>query len=188
MGYTIPTSEPTEFVAGDLLSWYKDLSDYPASSWTLTYALQLEGAGAQKSLTASASGDRHLISVAAATTAAYTAGIYHWQSYVTSGTERHAIERGRMTVVANFAASSTTIDARSHIKKVLDALEATILGKASVDQMAFSIGGRSLSRMSPTELREWYAAYRVMYADETRAEQVARGLGNRGKVRTRFIG
>jgi len=37
---TIPTNEPSTIIAGDTWQWSRrDLSDYPASSWTLEYYL-----------------------------------------------------------------------------------------------------------------------------------------------------
>src|SRR3990170_3975155 len=39
----IPTIEPSEIVAGDTLKFKKSLSDYPATTWTLTYYLLKSG-------------------------------------------------------------------------------------------------------------------------------------------------
>ena len=38
MAQSIPTTEPTRLRAGDTWQWRReDLSDYPATAWTLTY-------------------------------------------------------------------------------------------------------------------------------------------------------
>ena len=38
MAASIPTTEPTSLRAGNTWQWRReDLSDYPASTWTLTY-------------------------------------------------------------------------------------------------------------------------------------------------------
>ena len=77
-------------------------------------------------------------------------------------------------------------DNRSHVKKVLDALEATLENKASQDQLSYSIAGRSLSRLSPTELIQWRDRYREEYNREVQAERIAQGLGNSNKIRVRM--
>ena len=46
----------------------KNISDYPASEWTLTYYLRKDGA--------TADGDTHLVTVATTTTTGYAAGVY----------------------------------------------------------------------------------------------------------------
>ncbi len=70
----------------------KNISDYPASEWTLTYYLRKDGATAT-SFSATADGDTHLVTVAAATTAGYAAGVYDFISiYPTS---RQIISKSR---------------------------------------------------------------------------------------------
>ena len=67
--------EPEKLTSGVTWKWKKTVSDYPASEWTLTYYLRKDGAAAT-SFSATADGDTHLVTVAAATTAGYAAGVY----------------------------------------------------------------------------------------------------------------
>ena len=55
--------------------WKKTLSGYPASEWTHTYYIRKSGATATN-FSASADGDTHPVTVAAAITAGYAAGVY----------------------------------------------------------------------------------------------------------------
>ena len=82
----IPTTEPSSIKAGMTVKWKRTLSDYPATLWTLTYVLFK--AGTQIKFNASADGTDHSVTLAKATTAAYTAGNYTWQAYVDDGSER----------------------------------------------------------------------------------------------------
>ena len=67
------TVEPKRITAGDSVTWTRSLSDYPASSgWVLSYAL-INAAG-KISITATASGADHLISVSATTSVGWAAG------------------------------------------------------------------------------------------------------------------
>ena len=180
MGSNIPAT----LQAGDTWEWEFSDSDYPASTWTLTYALV--DSNRKITITASADDDTHSVSVAMATTAAYVPGIYHFQAYVTDGTDRFKVDEGTVEVLPNFAAA-TAYDNRSHVKKVLDALEALIEGKASKDKASYSIGGRSISHMSPAELIEWRDNYRAQYVREIRKERIAQGKAAGSTVKVRFV-
>jgi len=185
MAAAIPTTEPTVIISGSTVKWTKSLSDYPASTWTLSY--QFVNAADAQAVTCTADGEDHLATITAAQTGAMTAGDWYWQAKVTDGSEVYAVGTGMVTVKANFAvAGATSYDARSHVKKVLDAIEALLEGKASEDQASMSIGDRSLSRYSFNELMALRSQYRSEYAREQREERIAAGLGHGGKVRIRF--
>ena len=79
--------EPEKLTAGVTWKWKKTISDYPASEWTLTYYLRKSGVTAT-SFSAAADGDSYLVTVAAATTAAYASGIYDFIGWVIKGTEK----------------------------------------------------------------------------------------------------
>ena len=185
MSVTIPTIEPSSFVCGDTVQWTKSLSDFPATTYTLTYSFVKDGK--QFAVTGAASGTDYLMTILAATSAALTAGTYRWQAYATLSTARYPVGSGTTVVTPNFAVATTGYDDRTHVKKVLDALEAVILGKASNDQLATSINGHSLSKYSPAELITWRNQYRAFYAQEQKEERIAQGLGHSGKVRIRFL-
>ena len=65
--------EPEKLTSRSHMEMEKNISDYPASEWTLTYYLRKDGATAT-SFSATADGDTHLVTVAAATTSGYAAG------------------------------------------------------------------------------------------------------------------
>ena len=94
MAHQVPTYEPDTITAGDLITWKKSLGDYPAGeSWTLSYALT--NSAAQITFTGTADDDDHLISVSAATSAAWAAGTYSIQGYVTKALERYLVYKER---------------------------------------------------------------------------------------------
>lgn len=182
MAWDIPSGEPSELVVGDDWQWTAS-SGYDPATWTLSYALVKSGN--LISITASNNGDgTHLVDVAKATTAGYTAGTYRWQAYITDGTDRHLVRRGTVTVLPNYAAGA--LDDRSHVKTVLDALEALIEGKATSDQASISIGDVSLSRLSTTELLDWHRRYQYLYQQELDAEGVEAGKATKNRVEVRF--
>lgn len=183
-----PTSEPAELIAGDRWAWKRtDLgSDYPPASYALSYSARLESTGTEIEITASESGSDYVIEVASSTTAGYTAGVYHWQAYITrsSDSERITVDSGTFEVIANRDAS--TADPRSHAKIVLDAIEAVIESRATKDQESYTINGRSLSRTPMKDLLMLRDRYKAMYASEQRKESIANGRGHSGRVLVRL--
>lgn len=184
-GANTPRVEPETIVAGDTVEWYRDIDDYPASEgWTLSYALV--NSSGKIDITAGADGDAHLVSVDTSTSANFSAGDYRWQAYVTGSGKRYLVGTGRITVKANYATQTAGLDDRSHAETTLDALRATIEGRASNDQLEMQINGRRIVRMGGAELREWYSFYENQVKSERAAEKAARGLGTGRRILTRF--
>jgi hypothetical protein len=181
-------TEPTTFIVGDRLAWKRtDLgTDYAPASYALQYSARLESTATEITITAGESGSDYIVEVAAATTAVYTAGIYHWQAYIvrSSDSERITVDSGTFEVKANRDAAAT--DPRGHVKKVLDAIEAIIEKRASKDQESYSIQGRSLGRTPIADLILLRDRYRAEYVREQRAERIRNGLGHSGVVKVRF--
>ena len=171
-----PEVEPSLLQLGDFWSWKRtDLNnDYSNSLYVLSYEFNLIDCSthANFTITASASGDDYVVEVASATTATYTKGNYNWVSYITrsSDSARIKIGEGFTEIEDNFATTSTSV--RSHAKKVLDAIEAVIENRASMDQSSMSIAGRSLSRLSIDELMTFRDRYRAEYLKEVKRARI----------------
>ena len=70
--------EPEKLTSGVTWKWKKTISDYPASEWSLIYYLRKDGV-AISSFSATADGDTHLVTVAAATTAGTPMTAVQWK-------------------------------------------------------------------------------------------------------------
>lgn len=169
---------PSRIVAGESVSWKWLDSNFPPATWTLTYSFLTSSARFQA--VATASSDYHLVEIPASTSADYAAGTYNWQAHVSNGTERYKVAEGVIEVVTDFgaAAQSSGYDSRSHVKKVLDLLEAVIEGRASKTQMTQNVGGVQVSHISPETLLKLRGRYRRMYQNE---------LVEAGKAKSRRI-
>lgn len=177
-------SIPKLIRAGDTLDWTDTVSDYPASdSYTLKYVL---AASNIITIEGVASGSDYDFDVAATETAKWVPGIYSYQAYVTDGTKEFTVETGSLEVLVNLRVQKPGYDGRSHIKTVLDALEATIEGRATKQHSSISIAGRAISLLSPAELRKEYLHYKHLYRREQEAERIAAGLDAKNKIVTRF--
>ena len=186
-----PTAEPAVLVAGDRFTWKRDdlASDYSPSSFALTYEFHEDsgGGGSHKfTITATEADDTYYIEVGSSTTASYSVGDYIWEAYITrsSDSERIMVDSGRTEITENLA--NTNADIRSHAKKVLDAIEAVIEGRATIDQSSFSIAGRSLSRMSVDELMTFRDRYKAEYLKEIKLARIRNKQGSGNTIKVKF--
>lgn len=160
----IATKEPTEVVSGDTIQWRReDISDYPATLWTLKYHLR---GPSQIEITASADGANFAITVTAADSATWNPGTYAWEAYVydiAATGLRHKVPgaSGRIEVTKNYAEADDVYDPRTVNEIILDNVNAVLSNSATLQQLAYSIGGRSLSRHSLTELRALKNEYEI---------------------------
>jgi hypothetical protein len=183
----IPTTEPLQARAGMTWQWRReDLADYPASTWTLKYWFKKTGStGANFSITASADGANFSISVAATTTQGYTAGDYTWAAVVTAGSEAFEVDHGFLKLLSRYD-QAANLDDRTHARKVLDAINAVLEGRATLDQQEYTIGNRSLKRMPIADLIKLKSVYEQMVASETAADRLAQGRSIGGKIQVRL--
>lgn len=180
-----PTNEPLQLRAGDTWAWRReDLSDYPAPTWTLKYALK--NASAHIEITATASGTAFAVSVAAATTLNYAAGKYDWVAYVESGSERHSVDQGVLSVLPAFA-NTTALDGRSDARIIYEALIAAyktyVASKGLVKK--YAIGSRQMEFNSAAELIAQINNWKAEVLKEEAAERMRNGLGTGSLIHVR---
>ena len=183
-----PKREPMTLAVGDRWVWCRDnLTDYPSNLYTLKYSCRLQAAFASEiKITATANANNFKIEVPATTTAAYVAGTYQWQAYISrdSDSERITVDGGTFEVLANRDESTT--DPRTFNQKMRDALRDLSLGKASKDVASYSINGRSMTRLSPEEVLNWLQTYERKCVSDDRRALARKGLGHSGRLLTRF--
>ena len=197
--------EPLELVIGDTVTWIRrsvqavekndnnvlETIDIKASEgWTLKFTAV--GKLGYFTITASADADNaddFCFTATAETTsgAGYVAGDYKWQVVAIKTTTRYTIAEGWITLLDNISGRTALYDNRSHAKKVLDAIEAVIEGRASQDQMSYSIAGRQLSRTPIPDLMRLRAMYKSEYDGEVATANIEAGLSSGNKIHTRFI-
>ena len=73
-----------------------------------------------------------------------------------------------------------------HVKKFLSAIENLLEGKITQDVQAYSIEGRSLTRLSLTELTDVRCKYLAEFRELQRLMAIQVGLINPNKVIVRF--
>lgn len=180
------TNIPARLYAGDSISLEKTFSDNPSDDgWSVIYYFK----NASNSYSASAVADGnggYTLTVASATTAAWSAGEYQWFAVATkAGGLRATVDQGAVEVLPDIAAAGN-VDLRSDAQITLDNIEAVIQNRASIDQMSFSINGKSLARTPVADLLKLRDTYRAEVKREKAALRLEQGLGTGAKILTRF--
>ncbi|GGA80738.1 hypothetical protein GCM10011369_23360 [Neiella marina] len=159
-------SEPLKIVAGTTISWSRPHTGEAAASYE--YILLSE----DNKITISAGyvDGELLVSVSAATSADYAAGVYNWHLLETIGQDVNLLSEGRIEIKANPAQQSTS-QALSHNEKMLSAIRKRLEGRILTDHENYSIEGRSLSRIPFDTLKK----LETDYAWKVHHERVARG-------------
>lgn len=187
-----PRREPATLVRGVRWAWRRDdlLSTYPAASYSWRWVARPEsgvtaGQG-EISIAGSASGSAVLFEVAAATTATYKAGRYRWELRITRTSDSEVVPEDAGVLLVEPDTDATTDDRRSWARRSLEMLEQALAGNTQPEVLSYSIGGRTIARMSAEERIRWYGFLRHKVAAEDRAALAAAGRPTGMRVRARF--
>ena len=169
---------PSKITAGVSFSARVNLDDYPAGVWAL--ALMLRGPSVID-VAATVDGNDHVFTVD--DTTEWEAGDYAYTIRATLGAKVAEVESGRVRILADLADAEAGFDGRSHARICLDAIEAVIAKRATLDQERYRINNRELYRTPIGELLK----LRNTYREEVRREDLkARGGSRFGAVKVRI--
>ena len=184
------TTEPTSVIIGTLVQWKRaDLSDiYAPASYDLIYNIRLRnGDGVDKVVTATTATDgSFLVTLNANVTGAMVAGDYVWQAFISRKSDgaKVSVSQGNITLLSNLDQNGA--DNRSHAQIMVEKIQSLLEGRADKDVSSYSIQGRSLSKMSVTDLMMWRDYYRKEVAKEKQDALIAAGKASNATVKVRF--
>lgn len=187
-----PEGEPKEIVVGDFVQWKRsDIAvDYPTSSgFTAEYVARITGGGSTEIKIPQAAGSTdsyYLFTANSATTESFLPGLYHWQLEITqtSSGNRLVVDIGDFTAIPDM--DSNQADPRIHAEVMVDKIQTILEGKADSDVASYSIAGRSLTKLSFSELIEARDYYRREITKHTNDELLKRGKSNGSTIQVRF--
>lgn len=187
-----PEGEPKEIVVGDFVQWKRsDVAvDYPTSSgFTAEYVARITGGGSTEIKIPQAAGSTdnyYLFTASSATTESFLPGLYHWQLEITqtSSGNRLVVDTGDFTAIPDM--DSNQADPRIHAEIMVDKIEALLAGKADSDVANYSIAGRSLTKLSFTELLEARDHYKREVVKHNNDELIKKGKKNGSTIKVRF--
>ncbi len=171
---------PDKIGAGLTFSTLVTQTAYPAPLWGLTIVLR---GPSVIDLASTAEGSQHRISANAAVTGTWVPGSYSYSVRATDGVNVFEIESGQLNVEADLVNAVAGHDARSHAERTLEAIEAVLEKRASLDQERYKINNRELYRTPIPDLLKLRDRYRA----EVRQQKAAsRGKNLFGAVRVRL--
>ena len=156
--------------AGDTVQFNKSIPDYPqADNWILKY--RIIGLIVVEVTAAYSANTTALVTFAAAQTATLQSGVYQligWvECTVDAVLQRQTIFEARLDVLQNLT-TITSQDTRSYWQSLLDAIRATMAGRATKEMAEMTLpGGKTVRELDPRDLMVW----ETRVARKVRAEQ-----------------
>ena len=156
-----PTTEPLQIVAGDFVQWkvLNLVEDYPTALYTLTYTARISGARDEFQILAT-------------------------EITRISDSARLILRRGTFTVLSDLDVAGA--DVRSHAEIMIDKIQSVLNGKADSDVSSYSIAGRSLTKMTFSELTQARDYYRAEFMRETADADAKAGRKGKATIKVRF--
>jgi hypothetical protein len=185
-----PEGEPIKIVVGDFIQWKKsDLAQsYPPATHSAEYVARITAGGSSEiKLPAIERSTYYLFQVSSATSAGFVAGFYHWQLEITetASGNRIVVERGEFEAIVDLDENNT--DPRTHAEVMLAKIESLLEGRADKDVASYSIQGRSISKMTISDLLQWRDYYRKEVNRERRENAIALGKPTKTTMKVRFL-
>ncbi len=185
-----PEGEPVKIVVGDFVQWKKtDLAEsYPPATHSAEYVARVAaGSSSEIKIPAIERTSYYLFQASSATTAAFETGNYHWQLEITetASGNRIVVERGEFQAIADL--DNNGADPRTHAEIMLDKIEGLLIGRADKDVSSYSIQGRSISKMTISDLLQWRDYYRKEVNRERRESDIALGKTTKTTMKVRFL-
>lgn len=173
---------PSRIAAGIDLEVSASFPAYKAPDWTLSIVLR--GAGSID-LTAEDNGTGFKFTVPGSTTGTWAAGDYWYSMRASNGANTVEVERGEVRVEPDLSAVTGEYDGRTDKQKALNAIDAVLSKRATIDQQRYIINNRELWRTPIADLLK----LRAYYATQVRREKACRNgqstFGRRIEVRFR---
>lgn len=180
----IPTVEPTLATAGDRWEWDHTHPDFPASAWTLSYAMVGSVVLNWDAAWSTPDGDTFEVRIPTTATARLEVGSYRvWRMYTQAG-DRRSVELPRLQVVGDPALLEAG-ELASHAATMLPLVEAALQAFAENGALQYySIGRRIYQRSQLPDLLRWRASLKA----ELAAERYGTRQGLTRKIKFAFGG
>lgn len=164
---------PASMTAGLSFSACFDLPNYPAPDWTIT--LYLRGPS-QIDIASEPSGSQHLLSASPAVTATWLPGEYWYTIRASNGTDVSEVEKGQLLIEQDLVLQPAGYDGRSEAQKALDAIDAVLANRATLDQERYRINNRELYRTPIDQLLKLRSFYRSRVRQERGQSSMGRSV------------
>lgn len=191
------TNIPSSIVSGATIEFTKclhnRLPDYTPDLWDLSYHIRGAAALDVDAIAWTEDPTQYFISLTASYGIVPTplpAGQYFFQAYATdvsNTADKRLVDSGRINVLADLSNPLlTTYDGRSNAEIMVAAIDAVLNKKATIDQAAYTIGQRTLTRIPPDQLIEWRKYYASIVQGELIRKRIEKGMSPFENILTEF--
>ncbi len=186
-----PEGEPETIVVGDFIQWKRSdlVQDYPVATHSAALIARITGGGANEIQINATESDPsyYLFTATSATSSSFSPGHYHWQLEITqtSSGNRIVVATGMFQILPDLDVNNS--DPRSHADIMLAKIQTILEGRADSDVSSYSIQGRSLAKMSISDLLSWRDYYRREVLKEKRDSNIRNGRQTSSTVKVRFL-
>jgi hypothetical protein len=184
MALDVPRVAPVRVPRFARIDFERTYSKYAGGEWAVTLQLNGPGPGDGHSVDAVVVGSVFRFTTP---TDEFDVGRYNWQVWGVHASEgRRVIESGTLEIVEGFLEGADDAGSSTHASRMLDLIEGRLEGRLPLDAENYSIGGRSLSRIPITELKELRRGYLVERQAEVAALQAGVAPGVKRPIRMGF--
>jgi hypothetical protein len=185
-----PEGEPLKIVVGDFIQWKKTAlaETYPPAAYSAEYVARVaSGQSSEIKIAAIERTGYYLFQASSTTSASFEVGYYHWQLEITQTAtgNRIVVARGEFEAIADL--DNNGADPRTNSEIMLAKIEGLLIGRADKDVSSYSIQGRSISKMTISDLLLWRDYYRKEVAKERRDNDIALGKATKTTMKVRFL-
>jgi hypothetical protein len=174
---------PSRFTQGETVSFISSYSNYPAPTWNLTYYLR--GPSSVNSQ-ATPVGSDHQITLTSEDTSKMKAGDYRYQGYVSNGSEKYVVAQGSFQVMASLACQPEDTASQSELQQIVSALEASIKGLATRQQLEIVVGNVQIRYMNLSDKIKAHEYFSRLLANELARQDLADQVASGGAASVTF--
>ena len=175
---------PAKIGAGLTFNLLLTLTAYPAPAWSVFVSLRGPGA---MTMTATSEGSQHRFRAEVTETAGWVPGDYWYtlRAVDAATSEMVEVECGQVTITPDLINAAAGFDGRTPNQIALDAIEAVIAQRATLDQERYRINNRELYRTSIPDLLKLRDHYVRLVKREQDLACGRNPFGNTVRVRLR---
>lgn len=176
------TGTPLQIQAGDTIIWTENFSDFPNTSWTAKFVLNM-GPNAPIILDATNSGSDFLFTFARTLTAGIPHGVYDFSILCFATTQRATGKTGIITILPDLAQAVVPSFAAAQVTLLQTAIATLSTGA----NQSVSFNGQSFSKYDIASLQKTLTFYQAQVIAEQNKLNAQRGAPDPGRIVTRFV-
>ena len=170
-------NEPVRLTQGESVTFQKTFPSYPSSSWICVYYFR--GPASLDKVASPVTGGAYQVTLSSEETAQMKAGSYRYQAFVSNlDNEKHLVSQGSLEVLKNISTTLPCEGESTNLQNVVDALNASIIGLATQNQLEVIVGNVQVRYMSLDEKIRAHQYFSRLLANEQNQQALEDGMAD----------